>query len=200
MTPVQPPRPESLRSILGDASERNHAGLVGSSTLLNGTLLFPQFLSLRLHLIFPRLYLSPELSIHRHLQEAFPDLPMLHIPVLSSHTLSGHMLPYHTGLKLSLPLENVSLLRKWVYIFHLLFPALNQRLGLRGVLLILCFCFFGLLRSKRNSWVRNQIQAATMAYARTLTHCAGLGIEPSSQNCRDTADPTAPQWELLIFS
>ena len=30
-----------------------------------------------------------------------------------------------------------------------------------------------------------------------LTHCAGLGIEPMSQRSQDTANPIAPQWELL---
>ena len=32
----------------------------------------------------------------------------------------------------------------------------------------------------------------------SLTHCAGLGIEPASQLSRDTADPVAPQWELQV--
>ena len=37
--------------------------------------------------------------------------------------------------------------------------------------------------------------------ARSLTHCAGLGIEPSSQCSRDTANPVAPPWELrdIVF-
>ena len=30
----------------------------------------------------------------------------------------------------------------------------------------------------------------------SLTHCAGLGIEPASQYSQDAADPVAPQWEL----
>ena len=33
--------------------------------------------------------------------------------------------------------------------------------------------------------------------AGSLTHCAGPGIEPSSQCSRDTANPIAPQEELL---
>lgn len=32
-----------------------------------------------------------------------------------------------------------------------------------------------------------------------LTHCARLGIEPASWHSRDTADPVAPQWELLFL-
>ena len=32
--------------------------------------------------------------------------------------------------------------------------------------------------------------------AGSLTHCAGLGIEPASQGSQDTADPIAPQQEL----
>ena len=32
--------------------------------------------------------------------------------------------------------------------------------------------------------------------ARSLTHCAGLGIEPASQQSQDTTDPVAPQREL----
>ena len=35
--------------------------------------------------------------------------------------------------------------------------------------------------------------------ARSLTHCAGLGIEPSSQHCIDTAHPVAPQQELPLL-
>ena len=31
---------------------------------------------------------------------------------------------------------------------------------------------------------------------RSLTRCAGPGIEPASQCSQDTADLTAPQWEL----
>ena len=47
----------------------------------------------------------------------------------------------------------------------------------------------------------NQIPATTATYAKAaampdpLTHCAGLGIEPSSCRCRDATDP-APQWGL----
>lgn len=33
---------------------------------------------------------------------------------------------------------------------------------------------------------------------RSLTHCDLLGIEPSSQCSRDTADSVLPQWELLF--
>ena len=36
--------------------------------------------------------------------------------------------------------------------------------------------------------------------AGSLTHCAGLGIEPASQGSQDTANPIAPQWELLETS
>jgi len=32
---------------------------------------------------------------------------------------------------------------------------------------------------------------------RSLTHCAGLGIEPASQGSHDAADPVVPQQELL---
>ena len=35
--------------------------------------------------------------------------------------------------------------------------------------------------------------------ARSLTHCAGLGIEPMSQCCQDAANPIAPQWELRTY-
>ena len=33
----------------------------------------------------------------------------------------------------------------------------------------------------------------------SLTHCAGPGIEPSSQRFQDVADPIVPRWELLEF-
>lgn len=36
--------------------------------------------------------------------------------------------------------------------------------------------------------------------ASSLTHCAGLQMEPMSQRSQYTADPLAPQWELLFFS
>ena len=32
---------------------------------------------------------------------------------------------------------------------------------------------------------------------RSLTHCAGLGIEPASQCSRDADSPIVPQWELF---
>ena len=35
--------------------------------------------------------------------------------------------------------------------------------------------------------------------ARSLTHCARLGIEPANQCSQDAADPIVPQQELLIF-
>lgn len=35
--------------------------------------------------------------------------------------------------------------------------------------------------------------------SRSLTHCAGPGIEPVSQHSRDVADPIVPQWELPEF-
>ena len=31
----------------------------------------------------------------------------------------------------------------------------------------------------------------------SLTNCTGPGIEPTSQHCRDAADPVEPQQELL---
>ena len=45
---------------------------------------------------------------------------------------------------------------------------------------------------------RDQIQATVATYAPIaampdpLTHCAGLGIEPVSQHCRDATDPAVP--------
>ena len=35
--------------------------------------------------------------------------------------------------------------------------------------------------------------------ARSLIHCAGLGIEPESHGSQDTTDPFAPQWELPLY-
>ena len=35
--------------------------------------------------------------------------------------------------------------------------------------------------------------------ARSLTHCARLGIKLASQHCGDTTNPIGPQWELPIF-
>ena len=35
-------------------------------------------------------------------------------------------------------------------------------------------------------------------HTRSLTHCAGLGIEPASQLCQDVVNPV-PQWELWIW-
>ena len=34
--------------------------------------------------------------------------------------------------------------------------------------------------------------------ARSLTHCARLGIKPVTHHSQDAADPIAPQWELLF--
>ena len=51
---------------------------------------------------------------------------------------------------------------------------------------------------------RDQIQATVVTYWATvamldpLTHCAGLGIKPTSWSCKFAADPIAPQWELLF--
>ena len=55
------------------------------------------------------------------------------------------------------------------------------------------------------SWARDQIQAAGATYAAAaaapdpLSHCAGLGIDPSSWHCRDAADPIELQWELQLL-
>ena len=35
--------------------------------------------------------------------------------------------------------------------------------------------------------------------ARSLTRCAGPGIEHASQHSRDATDPTVPQWEYFLF-
>ena len=35
-----------------------------------------------------------------------------------------------------------------------------------------------------------------VTYDGSLTHCARLGIEPSSQHSGDATDPVVPQWEL----
>ena len=45
-----------------------------------------------------------------------------------------------------------------------------------------------------SSQARDQIQATD---ARSLTHCAALGSEPSSPCCRDATDQITPQQELL---
>ena len=37
----------------------------------------------------------------------------------------------------------------------------------------------------------------TCANTGSLTHCAGLEIEPAPQGSQDTSDPAVPQWELL---
>ena len=36
----------------------------------------------------------------------------------------------------------------------------------------------------------------TATNVQPLTHCTRLGIEPEFWHCRDTANPTAPLWEL----
>ena len=36
--------------------------------------------------------------------------------------------------------------------------------------------------------------------ARSLTHCAGLGMEPAFQSSQDIAGPVAPLQELLILA
>ena len=45
-------------------------------------------------------------------------------------------------------------------------------------------------RSKLQLWPNLQL------HARSLIHCAGLGMEAASQHSQDAADPIAPQWEL----
>ena len=56
-----------------------------------------------------------------------------------------------------------------------------------------------------SSLARDQIQAAVATYSATvatsdpLTHSAGLGIEPASCCCRDTAHPVVPQRGFLGF-
>ena len=100
-----------------------------------------QLLSLRLQLISPSpisLLNGQDWIAHSSLlQEAFLDPPKPGISVLPSHPLSEHVLPeYRVGQKLGLPLGNETLLRMKVCIFHVLFPALNKRLGRDGVQLI----------------------------------------------------------------
>ena len=42
-----------------------------------------------------------------------------------------------------------------------------------------------------------QLQPKLQVNTRSFTHCTGLGIESSSQCCRDTGEPIVPQQELL---
>ena len=71
---------------------------------------------------------------------------------------------------------------------------------------LLFFFFFSFLAAPQHtesSPARDQIQAVVAIYVAAvamldpLIRCAWLGIEPASWCCRDTADPVAPQWELL---
>ena len=62
---------------------------------------------------------------------------------------------------------------------------------------------FWLPRRIWNSWARDQIYLSSSCdlccscrNARSLTHCAGPGVEPLSQGCRDATHPVVPRWEL----
>lgn len=60
------------------------------------------------------------------------------------------------------------------------------------------FFLFGLPHTIWSSWARNQIRAiAASSNSRSLTHCILPGIEPASWCCSNSANPLAPQWELL---
>ena len=75
-----------------------------------------------------------------------------------------------------------SFISSWSF-FYFSFLAALQHMELPGQGSDPC-CSHGLCRSNTGS----------------LTHCAGLGIDPATQWSRDAADPTAPQQELLSSS
>ena len=67
--------------------------------------------------------------------------------------------------------------------------------------LVSSFFLFGPPHSVWSSNVKEKIQATvvTCATAMAISNPFGLGIEPASWCCRDTADAIAPQRELLIY-
>lgn len=75
-----------------------------------------------------------------------------------------------------------------------------SRLRINAVFQLFLFLFW-LPRNIRSSQAKDQIRAAVATYtAAAATHCAGLGMEPTSWRWRDAADPIASQQELpLLF-
>ena len=66
------------------------------------------------------------------------------------------------------------------------------------LLLFVVLFIFGCPDGTPGPVIRFKLQlhyAAAAATLDPLTHCAGLGIEPTSWRCRDTADPIVSQWE-----
>ena len=67
------------------------------------------------------------------------------------------------------------------------------------------FLFFSILAAPQHTDVQGQGSNLShrcdfgqcCSNAGSLTYCARLGIEPESQHFQDSADPIAPQWELL---
>lgn len=74
-----------------------------------------------------------------------------------------------------------------------------SRLRINAVFQLFLFLFW-LPRNIRSSQAKDQIRAAVATYtAAAATHCAGLGMEPTSWRWRDAADPIASQQELPCY-
>ena len=69
------------------------------------------------------------------------------------------------------------------------------------------FFFFSFLAAPQHMEFRGQGSdvscnhdlSCSCGNAGSLTHCAGLGIEPATRRSQDTADPAEPQQELHIL-
>ena len=81
-----------------------------------------------------------------------------------------------------------------------MYPSLSQLF----FLVLFCFVFSFLATSQHMEFPGQGSYPSHSCYlhcrcgnVRSLTHCANPAIEPVTWCCRDTAEPTAPQWELF---
>ena len=88
----------------------------------------------------------------------------------------------------------------------LLLPGLVPSLGSLFMIYVDClrylFIYFAVPRymelQGQGTDPRCSLKLSCSGSAGSLTHCAGSDIKPASQCFHDTADPIAPQWEILF--
>ena len=84
-------------------------------------------------------------------------------------------------------------------------PGFSRSGGTPGNCVIFFFFLFWLPFGIWSSPARDQNRATVATYAATeappdpLNHCAGPGLEPTSQWCREATDPIAPQHPHFIL-
>ena len=92
--------------------------------------------------------------------------------------------------------------RLWLSLYSYLFLFIGNTSVLKNFIIIIFFPFLATpwhtdFLGQGSDPSRSRELRRSCGNTGSLTHCAGLGIEPVSQCFQDAADPVVPQWECL---